>query len=245
MPSDDLESHARSTQDYYALLEIAEGATESEIRKAYRRTALKYHPDKNAGNAAAVDKFHLLSVANDVLSDPHAKAIYDSGRQARREKELREQAYGDERRRMKEDLERKERGGKRTREEDEEYEKQQAELRRLQADGARRRYERQEKLRKEQEDALKAEEAEQMELDDEPADVPEMERAVKVKWERDGEGQNIDKDSLAKMFERFGKVDMVVVLKDKTKTKKGTDTKRVLGTATVVFVSMASAHAAV
>ncbi|KAF4551206.1 Pre-mRNA-splicing factor cwf23-like protein [Elsinoe fawcettii] len=262
MPSDDLESHARSTQDYYALLELPESAGESEIRKAYRRTALKYHPDKNTGTGseAAVEKFHLLSIAYDVLSDVTAKAIYDNGRQARREKEARERAFGDRRRRMKEDLERRESGVKRMREEDEEEEKMQAEIRRLQADGARRRYEQMEKLRrqKEEEEAREAQ-SDAMDPDtqngngnsggNENTELPgisEMDRAVKIRWSREEEGGSVDKEKLIELFGRYGKVDMVLSLKDKTKTKKGSESvKRVLGTATIVFVSMADAHAAV
>ncbi|PNS19193.1 Pre-mRNA-splicing factor cwf23 [Sphaceloma murrayae] len=255
MPSDDLETHARSSQDYYALLEVAEGATESEIRKAYRRTALKYHPDKNAGDTAAVEKFHILQIAYDVLSDASAKAIYDSGRQARREKELRERAFSDRRRRMKEDLERRESGFKRMREEDDEEERLQAEIRRLQADGARRRYERMEMLRKKyEEEAAGSDEGGHKDIEmsngagvNGSGEVSEMDRAVKVRWSREGDGQDVGKDKLSKIFGQLGEIDMLVVLKDKAKSKKGTEgkDKRMIGNATVIFKSIASAHAAV
>ncbi|PSK42973.1 Pre-mRNA-splicing factor cwf23 [Elsinoe australis] len=256
MPSDDLETHARSSQDYYALLEVAEGATETEIRKAYRRTALKYHPDKNAGDTAAVEKFHILQIAYDVLSDAAAKAIYDSGRQARREKGLRERAFSDRRKRMKEDLERRESGFKRMREEDDEEDRLQAEIRRLQADGARRRYERMEKMRKQQEEEeAKPDENGNADVEmsngtnghTEPAGISEMDRAIRVRWSRDGDGEELGKEGLTELVSRFGEIDMVVVLKDKAKSKKGSDGrgKRILGNATVVYKSIASAHAAV
>ncbi|KKA17959.1 hypothetical protein T310_8094, partial [Rasamsonia emersonii CBS 393.64] len=52
-PSDDLKAHAASSHDFYALLEVSPAASESEIRRGYRRAALKYHPDKIANPTPA------------------------------------------------------------------------------------------------------------------------------------------------------------------------------------------------
>jgi DnaJ family protein C protein 17 len=69
MSTDDLKAHAASNQDFYALLDLSPSATDSEIRRGYRKTALKYHPDKIANPTPAdIEKFHLLQIANDVLS---------------------------------------------------------------------------------------------------------------------------------------------------------------------------------
>lgn len=64
-------------RDYYQILGITRSASQEEIRKAYRRLARKYHPDINPGNKAAENKFKDISVANDVLSDPQKRKLYD------------------------------------------------------------------------------------------------------------------------------------------------------------------------
>lgn len=63
--------------DYYKILGVARGASDEEIKKAYRKLARKYHPDLNQGNKDAEAKFKELSVANDVLSDQEKRRNYD------------------------------------------------------------------------------------------------------------------------------------------------------------------------
>ncbi len=65
-------------KDYYAILGVPRHATQEEIKRAYRRLALKYHPDRNPGNKEAEEKFKEISEAYEVLSDPQKRAIYDS-----------------------------------------------------------------------------------------------------------------------------------------------------------------------
>ena len=70
-------------QDYYDILGISKGAAATEIKKAYRKMALKYHPDKNPDDKSAEEKFKLAAEAYEVLSDPNKKAKYDQfGHQA-------------------------------------------------------------------------------------------------------------------------------------------------------------------
>ncbi len=64
-------------RDYYEVLGIARNATETDIKKAYRRLAMKYHPDKNPGDAAAEEKFKEAAEAYAVLSDAEQRARYD------------------------------------------------------------------------------------------------------------------------------------------------------------------------
>jgi molecular chaperone DnaJ len=65
-------------KDYYAILGVPRDATQEEIKRAYRRLALKYHPDRNPGNKEAEEKFKEISEAYEVLSDPEKRAIYDA-----------------------------------------------------------------------------------------------------------------------------------------------------------------------
>lgn len=64
-------------RDFYKILEVARDASDRDIKKAYRKLALKYHPDKNQGDAAAEAKFKEISAAFEVLSDPKKKEKYD------------------------------------------------------------------------------------------------------------------------------------------------------------------------
>lgn len=63
-------------KDYYKTLGISKGATDEDIKKAYRKQALKWHPDKNK-SAAAEEKFKEIAEAYEVLSDPKKREIYD------------------------------------------------------------------------------------------------------------------------------------------------------------------------
>jgi len=64
-------------KDYYEILGVKKSASADDIRKAFRKLARKYHPDVNPGDKSAEEKFKTLSEANDVLSDPKKRKIYD------------------------------------------------------------------------------------------------------------------------------------------------------------------------
>ena len=64
-------------KDYYELLEVSRDANGDEIKKSYRRLAMKYHPDRNPGNKEAEAKFKEINEAYDVLKDEQKRAAYD------------------------------------------------------------------------------------------------------------------------------------------------------------------------
>ncbi len=87
--------------DYYKILEIDKNATETEIKKAYRKMARKYHPDLNPNNSEAELKFKKLNEANEVLSNPENRKKYDqygehwqNGEQHKRAKQQQHQQNG-------------------------------------------------------------------------------------------------------------------------------------------------------
>src|SRR5919206_238658 len=64
-------------KDYYETLGVKKNASDEDIRKAFRKLARKYHPDVNPGDKSAEERFKAISEANDVLSDPKKRKIYD------------------------------------------------------------------------------------------------------------------------------------------------------------------------
>ena len=66
-----------AANDFYQTLGVSRDASDSEIKKAYRKLAVQYHPDKNPGNKEAEEKFKEISAAFDVLKDPEKRAKYD------------------------------------------------------------------------------------------------------------------------------------------------------------------------
>src|SRR2546421_10650137 len=68
-------------KDYYAVLGLSKGATEKEITRAYRKLAKQYHPDANAGNKDAEERFKEVSAAYDVLGDAAKRKEYDGVRE--------------------------------------------------------------------------------------------------------------------------------------------------------------------
>ena len=249
---DDVKSHAlNSSHDFYELLDLSEGAQETDIRRAYRKTALKYHPDKVGANPEALEKFHILQIAYDVLSDPQIKDLYDNARRARQQKEERNRAYEGRRKWMKEDLERRESGTlKRKREEVDAEEEFERELGRLAEDGKRRRKKREEGLRQEalymQEEEQKAREGDVIAQATPVAngDVPDIDRSVTLRFPQSESTTNITKEKVVTMFERFGLIEEAI-LRDKKIKVDGEKHRQPYTTAVLVYKSVVGAHAAV
>ncbi|XP_044291564.1 dnaJ homolog subfamily C member 17 [Varanus komodoensis] len=94
--------------DLYALLGVGEKAADKEIKKAYRQKALTCHPDKNPDNPKAAELFHQLSQALAVLTDAAARAAYDKVRKAKKQAAERTQKLDERRKKVKLDLEARE-----------------------------------------------------------------------------------------------------------------------------------------
>jgi DnaJ family protein C protein 17 len=253
----DLEDLAKSsTDDFYELLGVAFDADAAAIQKAYRKASIRYHPDKNPDDKNAADRFIALGWARDILIDEKLKGEYDRARTRRREKALQDELLDGRRRKMKEDLERRERASKdwrndlkRKRTEDlNEVEKREMEVQRLAEDGRRRVKELQERLekrRREEESSFMDVEKSPEPQAPKPGDSPEMERAVKIRFQREGDTVHWDKDRLTSMFSKYGKVDMVVLLKDKKVRPSGEKHRKVTAVALIIYTRIDHAHAAI
>ncbi|KAF1846854.1 DnaJ-domain-containing protein [Cucurbitaria berberidis CBS 394.84] len=251
----DLEDLAKSaTEDFYELLGVSFDASEPTIKKAYRKASIRYHPDKNPDNKDAADRFIYLGWARDILIDAKLKGEYDRARTRRREKTLQDELLDGRRRKMKEDLERREKnsapGLKRKRTEDmSEAERREQEIQRLAEDGKRRRKEAQERLEKKRQDV---DEASFMEVDkspepqaQRPGDSAEIDRTVKIRFSREGDMADWDKDRISSMFAKYGKIDSVVIGKDKKIRPSGGKHRKVIAIVFVIYTRLDHAHAAV
>lgn len=248
MPSTeaDAASYATSSStDFYEILGIPLTETSPTLlRKAFRKQSLKWHPDKNPDPSAA-ETFHLLSIAYDVLSDPGTRTAYDNARNARLAKKRRHETYDLNRRRMQEDLERREGHAKRARTDAEDAEDAfRRQMSKLQTEGATLRHKREEALRTA---AKEAEAAENNSSDEEPVGAAtesrfsELDRTLRIRWKRRN-NDAITAAHLRTLFSRFGQVQDCVVPSDSQ--KPGLKEKK-LKTALLVFESIVAAHTAV
>ena len=134
--------------DLYLLLGVDSEADESVIKKAYRKKALTCHPDKNPDNPKAAELFHQLSEALAVLTDEKARKAYDNLLKAKKANELRNRQLDAKRKKLKDDLEAREKAAFEGKSEQVlAGERLKAEIERLQKEGRRQLEEEQERLR--------------------------------------------------------------------------------------------------
>lgn len=238
MPTDDLADLAKADIDYYALLgsHLTPLSTEKDITSSYRRTALKHHPDKNPDDPTAAARFHELTVAYEILTDPAHRATHDAARAQREAKKAQSEKYDTKRKVLIDQLERGEAKG---RVDAQKGREEMSERERLAEDGRRRRRELDERRRKEREEA------------EGPGDAMEgvvkedsgLKRAVKVRW--DPNVASVDAEGLRGRFKVFGGVDGVTMRGERKVRVEGEKRRKILETAVVVFESVNGALAAV
>jgi len=215
--------------DLYALLEVEPDADVKTIKKSYRKKALTCHPDKNPDNKQAVELFHQLSDALEVLSDEKTRAAYDNLLKARKAAELRIRKLDGKRRKLRDDLEERERNAKveETISKVTEEEKLAKEIERLRKEGSR--------LLEEEQDLMKQqirEEQQRTTGQGKTPTNPSSHPKIKVKWDKKSSCQ-YSKDQLEKILSKYGNVTAIVMSE-----KKG-------GSALVEFDSITAAKMAV
>lgn len=208
-------------KNLYELLEVLSSATEQEIKKAYRKKALKCHPDKNPDNPKAAELFHELSEALEILTGEKAKEAYDRSLKAKEQAKERLRELDSKRRKLKEDLERREQAAK---EEEKaraaakksynatvpnlsEEEALQKEIERLRKEGSRALQEEQELIRQQ---ILKEQQGKYSFLSSEPKEKEGP--RLKIKWTRK-EGGDYPRNhaDLLSIYSNYGKVTTLVV----------------------------------
>lgn len=245
--------------DFYEFLSLAAGpsSTASEIKRAGRKTSLLYHPDKVAPTPENLQNFHLLQIAIAVLSDPAEKAKYDQTREAKLRRKAEVEALDERRRKMREDLEVREKAGTNTGPETikgqkRTYSQREMDIRRI-ADENRRKMEllaaQRRAAQQEVKKPTKAPDADvkndSATQDDksQPDETTGTRNSIKLRWIREGPLENYDEQSIQDLF-TLDDIDHVILLKDKKRKVEGREKKILMGTAVVGFVSRAAAETA-
>lgn len=175
--------------DYYAVLGIKSDATLATIKKAYRKLALKYHPDHNQNNPKAQELFQKINQAYNILTNDELKSQVDIKIRA---KELHEKRYAEmneKKRKLREALELREKAAKQPKVDKKIDEKK--EIERLRKDGYKELFD----LRKK--------------VEQNNVQQPEEDHFIKVKWKKQN-SIKVDEDFLEKLFSMFGTVLYVV-----------------------------------
>lgn len=228
--------------DLYGLLGIESTATTKEIKKAYRQKALTCHPDKNPDNPKAVELFHQLSQALEVLTDAAAKAAYDKICAAKKQAEERNRKLDDKRKKIKLDLEARERHAEAESQEEVQITRTlEEEIARLREEGSRQLEEEQRLVR---EQIQREREAQRLQTGGYAQRNSGVERCsksnatpkLKIKWKckkEDRANGGYSQDILFKLLQKYGDV-LNVILSSKKK-----------GSAVVEFATVRAAELAV
>ncbi|XP_045499888.1 dnaJ homolog subfamily C member 17 [Colias croceus] len=192
--------------DLYTILDVKLTASESEIKKAYRKKALLCHPDKNPDNPKAAETFHELSRALEILTDKAARDAYDKVIRAKEAAKLRHRELDSKRQKLKEDLERREREANISSTKvltDEQ--KLAAEIARLQKEGS--------KLLQEEQQRVKEEIQRTLGRLSQPVWDSNLNR-IKIKWNVDKNDANnggYDENNLRRFLKKYGEIVALIV----------------------------------
>ncbi|XP_029983036.1 dnaJ homolog subfamily C member 17-like isoform X1 [Sphaeramia orbicularis] len=201
--------------DLYGLLGVENTATTKEIKKAYRQKALTCHPDKNPDNPKAVELFHQLSQALEVLTDAAARAAYDKICAAKKQAEERTRKLDDKRKKIKLDLEARERQAEaQTQEEVQISRTLEEEIARLREEGSRQLEEEQRLIREQIQREREAQQQQQTDPRGQGCSKSNLTPKLKLKWKykKDDETNGgYSQDILLRLLQKYGDVLNVIV----------------------------------
>ncbi|EPY49937.1 DNAJ domain-containing protein Cwf23 [Schizosaccharomyces cryophilus OY26] len=204
------------TIDYYELLGLSEDAQDADIHRAWRKTSLKYHPDKNPDDPHAADKFHLLQVAYNALTDTTMRQAYDAERLAKLARQRREEAFDLNRKTMAEKLREREDGFHFfEKQKDQENNRLREKLRSLQEQSARLRRDREERLFQDKDSNKRKRETSPVKT----RSISDLDRSVKVRWKKKYVDQ-VDESFLRSFYSKFGQINDVIIQKTVNDDKK-------------------------
>ncbi|RZF32698.1 hypothetical protein LSTR_LSTR004126 [Laodelphax striatellus] len=199
--------------DVYGILGIEQTATVEEVKKAYRKKALKCHPDKNPDNPKAAEEFQQLSRVLEILIDESARAAYDKVINSKKAAKLRHRALDSRRKKFKEDLEARERAAdsrfKSSYSEKSDEEKLKDAIERLRKEGS--------KQLQEEIELVQKQIAEEL-LKSNPSVGGSSGKKIKVRWtaaKDDDKNGGYNEENLKRIFTKYGDIEVVIVSKKK------------------------------
>ncbi|GAB0088131.1 dnaJ homolog subfamily C member 17 [Sergentomyia squamirostris] len=206
-----------ANMDLYGMLGVDISATAIEIRKAYRKKALDCHPDKNPDNPRAAELFQELAKALEILSDESARSAYDRVLNARKAAELRNRELDSKRKKLKEDLEEREKTAAADANRRKTYktvakspeEELQDEIERLRKEGSR--------LLQEEQEILRQQIHQTLQVHSQVFDSSK--HRIKIKWNAvkgDPTNGGYNEAILRKFLQKFGDIEAIVVSGKKT-----------------------------
>jgi DnaJ family protein C protein 17 len=199
--------------DWYEVLGVVPGATKDEINKAYKKKALKLHPDKNRDNPNAAALFQQVHKALEILSDDKQRAAIDAALKAKFERQKRDSAMDQKRRDMKKALyEREEAHKKQTDDKDKEKKRMMAEYDRLRTESRKRQKEAPESSSSSSSSSSSTSSSSKSSSFggygfSSSSDIPSPETTVKVKWSR--KKGSYAEDDIRLIMRHFGEINFV------------------------------------